>query len=107
MEQRKKFIAEQAKIFKALGHPSRLLMVDALMRQEELCVCDLQTLVGADMSTISKHLSVLKDAGVLRDSKRGLNVYYSLQLKCLATFIQCTADAIKGRILEDMRLIGR
>ncbi|MEG2172700.1 MAG: metalloregulator ArsR/SmtB family transcription factor [Desulfovibrionaceae bacterium] len=107
MEQNKDFIVAQAKIFKALGHPSRLLMVEALMQQEELCVCDLQSRVGADMSTISKHLGVLKAAGIVRDSKRGLNVYYSLQLKCLSTFMRCTADAIRGRLLEDMKLLGR
>ena len=52
-------LAEQAKIFKALGHPSRLLMVHAL-REGEKCVCDLQSLIGADMSTVSRHLAVLR-----------------------------------------------
>ena len=41
MERRKRYIAAQARIFKALGHPSRLLMVDAL-REGEKCVCELQ-----------------------------------------------------------------
>lgn len=59
MDRHREYIAEQAKIFKALGHPSRLLMVDAL-RSGEKCVCDLQTLVGDDMSTVSKHLSILR-----------------------------------------------
>ena len=64
MERRKRYIAAQARIFKALGHPSRLLMVDAL-REGEKCVCDLQALVGDDMATISKHLAVLREAGVV------------------------------------------
>src|ERR1035441_2260145 len=49
----------RAQVFKALGHPSRLLIVDELM-QSERCVCDLTAIVGSDMSTVSKHLSVLK-----------------------------------------------
>lgn len=99
MKQNLSLIADQAKIFKALGHPSRLLMVDALMHQHELCVCDLQSLVGADMSTVSRHLSVLKDAGIVNDNKRGLNVYYTLRLPCLKNFLHCTAEAVKGRRL--------
>lgn len=47
MERRKRYIAAQARIFKALGHPSRLLHVDAL-REGEKCVCELQALVGDD-----------------------------------------------------------
>lgn len=105
MTQNKRLISEQAKIFKALGHPSRLLMADALIRSKELCVCDLQELVGADISTVSRHLSVMKDAGIVRDEKRGLNVYYSLQLACLETFMRCTADVIRGQLVEDMRLL--
>lgn len=105
MDDHKSFISAQAKIFKALGHPSRLLMADALTKHPELCVCDLQELVGADMSTVSKHLSILRQAGIVRDDKRGLNVYYSLNLQCLNTFLRCTGDAVKSRILGDMRLL--
>ena len=53
----------RAEIFKALGHPARLTMVTAL-GTEERCVCDLQELVGSDMSTVSKHLAVLRAVGV-------------------------------------------
>ena len=49
----------KAGVIKAMGHPSRLAMVEALA-DGELCVCELQKLVGSDMSTVSKHLSVLK-----------------------------------------------
>ncbi|MEI6503886.1 MAG: metalloregulator ArsR/SmtB family transcription factor, partial [Armatimonadota bacterium] len=64
----------KARIIKAMGHPSRLMMIDALAEGEK-CVCELQQLVGSDMSTVSKHLSVLRDAGIVTDDKRGLWVY--------------------------------
>ena len=51
MKPDQRYIAAQAKIFKALGHPSRLTMVTAL-REGEKCVCELQQVVGCDMSTI-------------------------------------------------------
>ena len=53
----------RSKVFKALSHPSRLYMVDVLS-QGERCVCELTEMVGSDMSTVSKHLSVLKAAGL-------------------------------------------
>ena len=84
MVHNKQYIAEQAKIFKALGHPTRLLMVDAL-RDGEKCVCELQSLVGDDMSTISRHLAVLREAGIISSDKRGTNIYYKLSLCCLGT----------------------
>ena len=60
----------EAEVFKALGHPTRLWIVQQLADGEH-CVCEFVEAVGADFSTISKHLSVLKQAGVIEDDKRG------------------------------------
>lgn len=99
-------LAEQAKIFKALGHPSRLLMVHAL-REGEKCVCDLQALIGADMSTVSRHLAVLREAGVVRSEKRGVNIYYTLAMCCLDTFLACTGSQVETRIREKAELLAQ
>lgn len=85
-----------SEIFKALSHPSRLLMVEALGDGEK-CVCELQKLVDADMSTVSKHLSVLKSAGIVSCDKRGLNIYYSLKACCVLDFIACLDNMISGK----------
>ena len=66
----KRHYEARARIAKALSHPSRLLMLDALA-EGEMCVCDLTELVGADQSTVSKHLAVLKQAGIVEDRKKG------------------------------------
>lgn len=104
MEQHRRFIIEQAKIFKALGHPSRLLMVDAL-RAGEQCVCDLQVLVGDDMSTVSRHLAVLREAGVVNSRKEGTNIYYRLELCCLDSFLGCTRAHVEKRIAAHAALL--
>lgn len=98
------FIFEQAKIFKALGHPSRLLMVDAL-RDGEQCVCDLQVLVGDDMSTVSRHLSVLREAGVVASRKEGTSIYYRLELCCLDNFLGCTRAHVEKRFAAHASLL--
>jgi DNA-binding transcriptional ArsR family regulator len=89
---RLRLLERRTRVIKALAHPSRLAMVDALS-EGELCVCDLQKLVGADMSTVSKHLSLLKSAGVVRSEKRGLQVWYRLRVPCLLSFFSCV-DAV-------------
>lgn len=66
---------------------------------EETCVNDLQAIVGYDISTISKHLSVLKEAGLVVDRKVGLQVFYSLRLPCVMSFFGCieaVLDADRG-----------
>lgn len=79
---------ERSKILKALGHPVRLFMVDELSRQER-CVCELRDLVELDISTVSKHLSVLRNAGIVEDNKRGLQVFYKLKRPCVTRFFTC------------------
>jgi ArsR family transcriptional regulator len=86
---------QRAAIMKAMAHPSRLMMVDALAHGEQ-CVCDLTTLVGHDISTVSKHLSILKNAGIVEDEKRGKNVYYSLKVPCVLTFFHCMESVLKA-----------
>lgn len=78
----------RAKIIKAMAHPSRLFIVDELSRGER-CVCELTALVGADISTVSKHLSVLKKVGIVADRKDGLMVYYRLKTPCIMRFFEC------------------
>ncbi len=79
---------ERARIIKAMAHPSRLFIVDELSRGER-CVCDLTAMIGADISTVSKHLSLLKKAGIVDDRKEGLQVYYRLKTPCILRFFEC------------------
>ena len=95
----------KAQVIKALAHPSRLMMVDALA-EGEMCVCDLQHLVGADMSTVSKHLSVMKNAGIVTDRKEGLKVYYRLRVPCVMRFFECIDAVLRDQQSVYARIIG-
>ena len=66
----------RARIVKAMSHPTRLFIVDQLSKRRR-CVRKLTEMVGDDVSTISKHLSVLKNAGIVSDEKEGTRVFYS------------------------------
>jgi ArsR family transcriptional regulator len=75
-------------VFKALGHPARVKMVRALADGEK-CVCDLVVVAGLGWSTVSRHLSVLREAGVVTDEKRGQQVIYQMVLPCVNRFLDC------------------
>ena len=75
-------------LIKALAHPSRLSIAETLQNGEQ-CVCDLRTLIGSDLSTVSKHLTILREAGIVEMEKRGLNVFYRLRCPCLVGFLDC------------------
>ena len=79
-ESRKKLYEARARVIKAMAHPTRLFIVEELSRGER-CVCDLTEMVGADISTVSKHLSLLKNARIVADDKRGTQVFYSLKVQ--------------------------
>ena len=97
--------AARARVAKALAHPSRLLMLDAL-QDGERCVCELTELVGADQSTVSKHLAVLKQAGLVDDRKDGVKMHYRLKAPCLATFWQCVESVLRENLKIQQAAIG-
>jgi ArsR family transcriptional regulator len=91
--------ARRAEVFKALGHADRLRIVDELEGGER-CVCELVEKVGSSWSTVSRHLSVLKEAGVLADEKRGLQVFYRIALPCVTSLRLCLDAAHRGESVE-------
>jgi ArsR family transcriptional regulator len=96
----------RAKVIKALAHPTRLFLVDELSRGE-CCVCELTEKVGADISTVSKHLTVLKNAGIVRDEKRGVQVFYSLRMTCVLGFFACVESVMEAVADEQRCLLDR
>jgi len=94
----------RAKILKAMAHPTRLFIVDELSRDEQ-CVQKLTELIGADTSTVSKHLSVLRNAGIVQNEKRGSQVFYSLTVPCVLNFFDCVESVLKARLEKQMDLM--
>ena len=94
----------RARIIKALAHPTRLFIVDVLLHQET-CVCELTGMIGADMSTVSKHLTILKNAGIVRDKKIGSKVFYNLRMPCIVSFFDCIELVLKSLAEEQMDLV--
>jgi len=86
----------QARVLKALANESRLKIVDRLSRGE-CSVGELTDLVGSDQSTVSKHLAVLRNHGIVEDRRDGNVVYYTLLTPCVMSFFTCASQVIKER----------
>jgi DNA-binding transcriptional ArsR family regulator len=95
MEPTERVRLERTRVLKAMAHPSRLLMLETLAEEGERCVCDLQRLVGSDLSTVSKHLSLMRSAGLVIDRRQGLQVFYRLTVPCVMSFFECV-DAVRN-----------
>lgn len=73
-----------ARVAKALGDPIRLQLVDVLRRHAgKVCVCELTPLFDVGQPTVSHHLKVLRDAGVVDSERRGLWAYYYVLAEAL------------------------
>jgi ArsR family transcriptional regulator len=94
----------RARVLKALAHPTRLFIVEELSHGAR-CVCELTEMVGADMSTVSKHLAILRSARIVVDAKRGNQVFYALRCPCVTDFFGCVEGVLKARAAEQAALI--
>jgi ArsR family transcriptional regulator len=76
-----------------MGHPIRVEIIE-LLGKKEMCACEIASLFDCDRTTVSKHLAILKDLGIIGQRREGLYIYYSLKLHCLVPMLQCIEHAI-------------
>ncbi len=87
-------LSVKANVFKALAHPSRIFILECLLRREH-CVNELTRMIGVEMPTVSKHLSVLKNAGLVQSRKENNNVFYSIKCHCVKDTLSCADATVK------------
>lgn len=101
---KEKFLYEaRAKIIKAIAHPTRLFIVEELEKGDK-CVNELTEMIESDMSTVSKHLSVLKNVGIVSDIRVGNSIIYHLKATCILNFIGCIENVIKENASEQIAI---
>ena len=103
--QKKRLLFEkQAKIVKSIAHPLRIAIADFL-KDGEQCVCDIAEHIGSERSNVSRHLSVMVNAGVLGYRKEGLKVIYKLKTPCILDFFSCVTVCLKQQTKENEKLL--
>jgi DNA-binding transcriptional ArsR family regulator len=95
---------KQAEIAKSIAHPLRIAIVNFL-KDGEQCVCDIADYVGSERSNVSRHLSVMVNAGLLEYRKEGLKVIYKLKTPCILDFFSCVSRVLKQQAKENEKLL--
>ncbi len=106
LSKRKQLLFEkQAEIAKAIAHPLRIAVVNFL-KDGEQCVCDIAEHIGSERSNVSRHLSVMVNAGLLEYRKDGLKVIYRLKCACIVDFFSCVSRVLKQQAKDNERLLA-
>jgi ArsR family transcriptional regulator len=95
---------KQAEVINAMAHPVRIAIIDFL-KDGEQCVCDIATHIGSERSNVSRHLSVMVNAGILEYRKDGLKVIYKLKCPCILDFFTCISGVLKQRVKDDKEIL--
>lgn len=99
---------EFIRVMKALSDPNRVKALKAL-EKKELCVCELQPLLGISQPTVSKHMKIMEDAGLVKKRKEGQWAYYSLSQGGQSEYASGMLTAMRGWLNSDdevQRLLG-
>jgi DNA-binding transcriptional ArsR family regulator len=96
---RQELYVHRTQVVKALAHPLRLAIIDLLSAKEEICVCELVDILDCDQPSLSKHLAILKNAGVITSSRDGTRVMYQICtpyiIPCIKNFFYCIDRVLK------------
>jgi ArsR family transcriptional regulator len=95
---------KQADIAGAIAHPLRIAILNFL-KEGEQCVCNIAEHVGSERSNVSRHLSIMVNAGILTYRKDGLNVIYSLKCPCIVDFFSCITRILRQQAKENKKLL--
>jgi len=95
---------KQAQIAKAIAHPLRIAVLDFLKAGPQ-CVCDIAHHLGSERSNVSRHLSIMTNAGVLESRKEGLKVIYTLKTPCILDFFSCVTGVLKQQAKDNQSLL--
>ncbi len=96
----------QASVLKALGQPTRLQILD-LLKDGERCVCEIFPAINQEQANVSKHLSILKQAGILESRKDGLRIIYRLKNQEVLGLLKGVSRILKAQAQEQRRLMAQ
>ena len=98
-------LKRQAEILKAIAHPLRIAIIEFLKGGQQ-CVCDIARHLGSERSNVSRHLSVMVNAGILESRKEGLKVMYTLKTTCVIEFLSCINKCLRVQAKENQKLLN-
>lgn len=96
----------EAEILKALGHPVRLKIVGYL-KDKEKCVCEIFPYLKMEQSHLSKHLAILRKAGIVDVRRQGKKIFYKVKNRQVNELFTCVKKVLREEIKEKQSLLRR
>ena len=96
----------QATVLKAMGQPTRLQILD-LLKEGERCVCEIFPAIHQEQANVSKHLSILKQAGILDSRKDGLRIIYRIKNREVLDLLKIVSQMLKDQMQEQRKLMAQ
>lgn len=112
---RRSLIDQQAALLRALGHPARLRIIQFLSQGEgcagkdcvgERCVCEMIPALGMEQSSVSKHLAILRERGVVESRREGTRIFYSLVDKRVLDIMRLAEEVTLGHLARAETLLA-
>jgi DNA-binding transcriptional ArsR family regulator len=101
---KQKIFEGQASILKALGQPTRLQILE-LLKEGERCVCEIYPAINQEQANVSKHLSILKQAGILESRKDGLRILYRIKTPEILLLLNGVSKLLKAQVHEQHQMM--
>jgi len=101
------------RVFRALSDETRIRMLKLLLERDSLCVCEIMQALDISQTRASRNLGILKDAGFLKDERKGLWVHYSIDKEAGNEYCTSIAGLLKNwlndnkKIIEDRERLSR
>ena len=89
------------KVFRALSDPTRVRILKLLLGEKNLCVCEIMQALDISQARASRHLGILKEAGFLKDERRGYWVHYSIEDEVSNPYCEGIAELLSSWIEKE------
>jgi Predicted transcriptional regulators len=94
-------LRKKASILKGLAHPVRIAIAE-MLDGREICACEIADQFVHDRTTVSKHLALMTNLGILEARKDGPNIFYTLKMRCIVSILECIDGVVeRGVCCED------
>ncbi len=96
----------RCRIIKAISHPVRLMLID-LLKDKTYNFSTICKHFDLDKSTVSKHLSILKDTGIVSSKKKKKEMLYKLEIPCIIDFFECSTRVLEYNMKKHMTVVTK
>ncbi|RMG67718.1 MAG: ArsR family transcriptional regulator [Nitrospirae bacterium] len=96
-------LQRKADILKALGQPTRLKIIE-LLREGERCVCEMLPILGEEQANVSKHLSLLRQNGIVEFRKEGVSSYYKIKNRAVFEILDIVEKMVQEELFKSAEL---